>query len=113
MMRSHFLSVISSGFSTITCLPALAAATAGSMCRPLGVAIVTTSTCGSASISSSEWYALQPFAAANRSAASARVSQQADELRAAHVGNRPRVKLADHAAADDAETECHEVPFDW
>ena len=40
MMRSHLLSVISNGFSTITCLPARAAATAGSMCAPLGVAIV-------------------------------------------------------------------------
>ena len=41
MILSHRLSVISSGFSTITCFPAFAAATAGSMCAPLGVQIVT------------------------------------------------------------------------
>ena len=44
MIWSQRLSVISSGFSTITCLPARAAATAGSMWAPLGVPIVTTST---------------------------------------------------------------------
>ncbi len=37
-------SVISIGFSTIRCLPALAAATAGSACAPLGVQIETMST---------------------------------------------------------------------
>ena len=52
MIWSQRLSVISSGFSTITCLPARAAATAGSMCAPLGVPIVTTSTAGSASMAS-------------------------------------------------------------
>ena len=41
MIASHRASVISSGFSTITCFPARAAATAGSRCAPLGVPIVT------------------------------------------------------------------------
>jgi hypothetical protein len=54
MILSHRLSVISSGFSTITCLPALAATTAGSMWAPLGVAMVTASTDLSASIASSD-----------------------------------------------------------
>ena len=43
MIASHRESVTSSGFSTITCFPAFAAATAGSMCAPLGVPIVTVS----------------------------------------------------------------------
>ena len=74
MIWSQRRSVISSGFSTMTCLPARAAATAGSRWAPLGVPMVTTSTAGSASISSSLWYGLQPVAAASRSAAAGTVS---------------------------------------
>ena len=47
IMRSHRWSVISKGFSTITCFPARAAARHGSKWAPLGVQIDTTSTSGS------------------------------------------------------------------
>ena len=43
MIASHRGRVISSGFSTTTCLPARAAWTAGSMWAPLGVQTQTTS----------------------------------------------------------------------
>jgi hypothetical protein len=46
MIRSQRSRVISSGFSTTTCLPASAAATAGSMWAPLGVVMMTTFTSG-------------------------------------------------------------------
>ena len=64
-MASQRASVISSGFSTTTCLPARAAATAGSRWLPLGVQIVTTSTSGSASRSARSSWARQPHSAAN------------------------------------------------
>ena len=53
MIWSQRRSVISRGFSTITCLPARAAATAGSQWAPLGVPMVTMFTAWSASMSSS------------------------------------------------------------
>src|SRR5579862_7276201 len=80
MIASHRLSVISSGFSTITCLPALAAATAGSMWAPLGVQIVTMWTFGSATISFTVPYALHLLAAAKRSAEAGMLSVQATIL---------------------------------
>ena len=46
MIASHRGRVISSGFSTTTCLPAAAAWTAGSMWAPLGVQMQTTSSSG-------------------------------------------------------------------
>ena len=46
MIASHRGRVISSGFSTTTCLPARAAWTAGSMWAPLGVQMQTTSSSG-------------------------------------------------------------------
>jgi hypothetical protein len=49
-MASQRGSVISIGFSTTTCLPARAAATAGSRWAPLGVQMQTTSSPGWASI---------------------------------------------------------------
>ncbi len=55
MILSQRSSVISKGFSTITCLPARAAFTAGSRWAPLGVATVTTLTAGSASMASKSW----------------------------------------------------------
>ena len=44
MIASQRRSVISNGFSTMTCLPARAAATAGSVWASLGVPMVTTAT---------------------------------------------------------------------
>src|SRR5688500_16471942 len=80
MMRSHFLSVISSGFSTMTCSPAFAAATAGSAWAPLGVAMVTASTALSASIASSDSYGVQPKSFESASARPGALSQQATSL---------------------------------
>jgi hypothetical protein len=48
MMASQRAVVISSGFSTTTCLPARAAATAGSRCAPDGVVMMTICTSGRA-----------------------------------------------------------------
>ena len=107
MMRSHFLSVTSSGFSTTTCLPAFAAATAGSMWAPLGVAIVTASTAGSASIASSDVVAAAAgFLGEGLGAAGRRVGA-GDELGAADVRERLGVKATDHAGADDAKSDGH------
>ena len=106
MIASQRGRVISSGFSTTTCLPARAAWTAGSMWAPLGVQMQTTSRSGlrqhrvqvvedrAASLG-------QPgdLVAVGRIAAPGR-----DDPGVLDLVDRPRVKLGDHAAADDAET---------
>ena len=67
MIRSHFSSVTSSGFSIRQCLPAAIQANAGSWCAPDGVQMQTISTAGSASIASRLSNALQFSLSANAS----------------------------------------------
>ncbi len=105
MILSQRESVISSGFSTITCLPARAAATAGSRWAPLGVPIVTTSTVrigqhvvqvviGAAALRGGK-----PIGGGRHRVVAGH------ELRAANVADGPGVKVGDHAAADDSKAE--------
>ena len=107
MMRSHFLSVISSGFSTMTCLPAFAAATAGSMWAPLGVAIVTASTAGVGEHRVDRVVAAAADLLGEGLGAAGRRVGAGDELGAADVGQGLGVKATDHAGADDAESDGH------
>ena len=91
----------------MTCLPALAAATAGSMWAPLGVAMVTASTVvvGQHRVERVVAAAAE-FRGEGVGAAGRRVGA-GDELGAADVGQGLGVKATDHAGADDAESDGH------
>ena len=106
MIASQRGRVISSGFSTTTCLPACAALTAGSMCAPLGVQTQTTSSPGCASIASRSSKTSQPPSASPAILAplAGIAAPGRHHPGALDLVDRPRVELRDHPAADDAET---------
>ena len=70
MISSVFATVVSAGFSMITCLPASSASMAISPCRPVGVQTDTTSMSTACSASVSEVNAVPPCSAASFSARS-------------------------------------------
>ena len=110
MIWSQRRSVISSGFSTMTCLPARAAATAGSRWAPLGVPMVTTSTRRVGQHGLQVVIRLAAGAGGQAVGRGGHGVVAGHELRPADVGDRPGVKVGDHPAADDSETDSHKNP---
>ncbi len=106
MIASHRGRVISSGFSTTTCLPAFAAATAGSMWAPLGVQTQTTSTLGIGEhlVEVVVELAIGAGQLGDLLGAGGVTVEGRHHPRSRDLGDRPGVELGDHAAADDPET---------
>ena len=110
MMRSQRRKVISSGFSTMTCFPARAAASAGSRCAPLGVhdGHYVDFRVGQQSAESGVVLAVVGL---GESLGRGRIGvETADDTCAADITDGLGVEIRNHAAANDAKPVGHGTP---
>ena len=106
MIASHRGRVISSGFSTTTCLPACAARTAGSQVGAAGRADAddVEPGMGEHPVEVVVDPAVAPGQLGDLGAVGLRPAEGRHDAGPLDLVDRPRVELGDHAATDDAET---------